>query len=95
MTKDTPRLNLNKPHGFRPTKHKSAMPENKTTVAVYLKNKQLVLFAFNWQRQTTVTADFTSKQLLLFVFARWSVCQYSMAEENPASQRQTAVTDYL
>ena len=32
------------------------------------------------------------KQLLLFVFARRSVCQYSMAEENSAAQRQTTVT---
>ena len=38
-----------------------------------------------------VTAYFTSQQLLLFVFARPSVCHYSMAEENPAAQRQTAV----
>ena len=36
------------------------------------------------QRQTAVTAFLKSKQLLLFVFARRSVCQYSMAEENPA-----------
>ena len=48
-----------------------------------------------WRRQTTVTAYFTSEQLLLFVFARRSVCQYSMAEENPAVQRQTAVTVYF
>ena len=47
------------------------------------------------QRHTTVTAYFSSKQLLLFVFARRSVCQYSMAEENPAAQRQTAVTAYI
>ena len=26
---------------------------------------------------------------------RWSVCQYSMAEENPAAQRQTAVTAHI
>ena len=44
------------------------------------------------QRQTTVTDYFSSKQLLLFVFARRSVCQYWMAEDNPAAQRQTAVT---
>ena len=44
------------------------------------------------QRQTTVTEYFSSKQLLLFVFARRSVCQYWMAEDNPAAQRQTAVT---
>ena len=50
---------------------------------------------FTVHLQTAVTADFTSKQLLLFVFARRSVCQYSMAEENPAARRQTAVTDYL
>ena len=42
--------------------------------------------------QKAVTADFTSSQLLLFVFARRSVCQYWMAEDNPAAQRQTAVT---
>ena len=47
------------------------------------------------QRQISVTAYFTSKQLLLFVFVRRSVCQYSMAEENPAAQRQTAVTAYF
>ena len=29
---------------------------------------------------------------MLFAFAWRSVCQYSMAEENPAAQRQTAVT---
>ena len=47
------------------------------------------------QRQTAVAACFSIKQLLLFVFARWSVCQYSMAEDNPAALRQTAVTAYL
>ena len=47
------------------------------------------------QRQTAVTAYLKSEQLLLFVFARWSVCQYSMAEENLTAQRQTAVTAYL
>ena len=47
------------------------------------------------QRQTAVVVYFTSKQLLMFVFARRSVCQYSMAEENPAAQRQTAVTAYI
>ena len=47
------------------------------------------------QKQSAVTVHFTSKQLLLFVFARRSVCQYSMAEENPAAQRQTAVTAYF
>ena len=40
------------------------------------------------QRQTAVTAHFPSKQLLLFDFARRSVCQYSMAEENPAVHRK-------
>ena len=38
---------------------------------------------------------FSSKQLLLFIFAWRSICHYSMAEENPASQRQTEVTAYL
>ena len=47
------------------------------------------------QRQAAVTAHLKSKQLLLFVFARRSVCQYSMAEENPAAQRQTTVTAYF
>ena len=47
------------------------------------------------QRQTAVTAYLKSTQLLLFVFARRSVCHYSMAEENPAAQRQTTVTAYL
>ena len=47
------------------------------------------------QRQAEVTAYLESKQLPLCVFARWSVCQYSMAEENPATQRQTAVTAYM
>ena len=47
------------------------------------------------QKQTAVTAYFSSKQLLLLVFARRSVCQYSMAEENHGDQRQTAVTVYL
>ena len=42
-----------------------------------------------------VTAHFTSKLLLLFVFARRSVCQYSMAEDNHSAQRQTAVTAYF
>ena len=32
---------------------------------------------------------------MLFAFARRSLYQYSMAEENPAAQRQTAVTAYL
>ena len=44
------------------------------------------------QRQTAVTAYLKYKQLLLFVFARRSACQYAMAEENPAAQRQTTVT---
>ena len=35
------------------------------------------------------------KQLLLFIFALWSLCQYSMAEENPAAQKQTAVTAHF
>ena len=47
------------------------------------------------ETQTAVTAYFTSKQILLFAFAWRSLCQYSMAEENPAAQRQTAVTAYL
>ena len=47
------------------------------------------------QRQTAVAAHFPSKQLLLFVFAPQSVCQYSMAEENPAVRRQTTVTAYF
>ena len=37
------------------------------------------------QIQTTVTAPFLSQQLVLFVFARRSVCQNSMAEEDPAA----------
>ena len=41
--------------------------------------------------QTAVAADSSHKQLLLFAFALRSVCQYSMAEENPAAQK-TAVT---
>ena len=41
------------------------------------------------QRKTAVTAQ--SK----FVFARRSVCQYSMAEEKLAAQRQTAVKTYF
>ena len=44
------------------------------------------------QIQTAVTAYFSSDQLLLFVFARRSVYQYLIAEENPGAQRQTAVT---
>ena len=48
-----------------------------------------------WMRQRVGTAHMGSKQLLLLVFARRSVCQYSMAEENPAAERQTAVTAYL
>ena len=36
-----------------------------------------------------------SKHLLLFVFTRRSVCHYSMAEENPAAQRQTVVSAYF
>ena len=47
------------------------------------------------QRQTAVIAYFSSKQLLLFVFAQQSLCQYSMAEDNPAVQRQAAVTAYF
>ena len=47
------------------------------------------------QWKTAVAANLTSKQLLLFVFALRSVCQYSMAEENHAAQRQAAVTAYL
>ena len=46
-------------------------------------------------RQKTVAAHLESKQLPLFVFTRRSVCQYSMAEEIPATQRQTAVTAQL
>ena len=45
--------------------------------------------------QTAVTAYLKGKQLMLFVFARRSLCQYSMAEENPAAQRQTAIAAYL
>ena len=48
-----------------------------------------------WMRQRVGTAHMGSKQLLLLVFARRSVCQYLMAEENPAAQRQTALTAYL
>ena len=47
------------------------------------------------QRQTAVTVYLKRKQLLLFVFARRSVCHYSMAEDNAAAQRQTAVTAYF
>ena len=47
------------------------------------------------ETQTAITAYFTSRQILLFAFAWRSLCQYSMAEENPAAQRQTAVTAYL
>ena len=56
-------------------------------------NEFFVLLAM--QRQTTVTAYFSSKQLLLCPFVSRSLCQYSMAEENPAAQRQTSVTVYL
>ena len=49
-------------------------------------------FNVHLQRQSTVTSYLKIKQLLLFVFAGRSVCQYSIAEKNPASQRQTAVT---
>ena len=45
--------------------------------------------------KTNSSNRFTSKQLLLFVFSRRSVCQYSMAEDNLAAQRQTAVTAYF
>ena len=49
-----------------------------------------------YSRAKTNRSNSSNKQLLLFVFAwRWSVCQYSMAEENPAAQRQTAVTAYF
>ena len=65
-------------------------------VTAYFSSKQLLLLTFSTlQRQTAVTVYFSSKQLLLFVFARRSVCQYSMAEENPAALRQTAVTAYF
>ena len=47
------------------------------------------------QRHTTVTAYLESKLLLLFAFDLQSVCQYSMAEENPAAQRQTTVAAHL
>ena len=47
------------------------------------------------QRQRALTAHFPSKQLLKFVFAQRSVCQYSMAEGNPAVQKQTAVTAHF
>ena len=43
-----------------------------------------------WQKRTLQCKD---KQL--FGFARRSLSQYSMAEENPAAQRQTAVTVYF
>ena len=43
-------------------------------------------------RQAAVTIYLKSKHLLLFVITGSSVCQYSMAEENPAAQKQTAVT---
>ena len=46
-------------------------------------------------KSTSSSCWLSSKQLLLFVFAWRSVCQYSMAEENPAAQRQTAVTAYF
>ena len=32
---------------------------------------------------------------MLFAFARRAVCHYSMAEENPAAQRQTATTAHF
>ena len=47
------------------------------------------------QRQTAVTTHLPNTQLMLFVFAQWSLCQYLIAEENFAAQRQTAVTAYL
>ena len=46
-------------------------------------------------RQTAITAYCLSEQLLQFVVAWLSVCQYSMAEENPADQRQITITDYF
>ena len=46
-----------------------------------------------WQKIILQLRD--KQQLLLFVFTRRSVCQYSITEDNPAAQRQTAVTAYL
>ena len=60
-----------------------------------MKMTQHVYFNTAVKSQPAVAADFSSQQLLLFVFARRSVCQYSMAEENPAAQRQTAITAYF
>ena len=56
---------------------------------------QMRAVPFLVRKQTAVTAYLKSEQLLLFVFARRSVCHYSMAEENHAAQRQTAVTAHL
>ena len=47
------------------------------------------------QRETAVTTYLKSKQLLLLAFGLLSVCQYLMAEDNPAAQRQTAVAAHL
>ena len=57
-----------------------------TAVVVELPSSTGILTAE--QRETDVTSYCLSKQLLLFGFARRSVCQYSMAEENTAMQRQ-------
>ena len=42
-----------------------------------------------------MSAGINTNAAVLFVFARLSVCQYSMAEDNPVAQRRTAVTTYL
>ena len=51
-----------------------------------------IMYNIAVQRQTAVTVYLSNKQLLMFVFARRSVCQYSMVKENSAAQRQTSVT---
>ena len=53
-----------------------------------------VLHSTAAQRETAVAAYLESNQLLLFVFSQQLVCLYSMAEENPAAQRHTAVAVY-
>ena len=86
------------------TCHPAQPPAGNTAVTDNLGSGQLLLFAFVCvihhndvvvqSQQLPVTAYFSSK--LLFVFALWLLCQYSMAEENPAAQRQTAaVSDDL
>ena len=47
------------------------------------------------QGHTAVTAHSMSEQSQLFVFARRSLCQYSMTEENHAVQRQTVVNAHV